>query len=67
VVTIFYNYIQKRYSVSYIVIIFKYFDTLRSFVISIEPFKKSPFSKSELGINSFINITSYQKESDDVT
>jgi hypothetical protein len=65
-VTIFYNFIQTRYSMSYISILVMYFDTINSFIITIELFKKSIFSKCEIWMYSTENTTIYQMESDDV-
>ena len=66
VMTAFYDLILTDFHCYNIVLII-YFDSIGRFVISIEPFKRSFFSEYGPSMNSSVNLSSYQMETDGVT
>jgi hypothetical protein len=66
VMTAFYDLILTNFH-RYNIVLIIYFDSIGRFVISIEPLKSFFFSEYGPRMNSSVNITSYQMESDGVT
>ena len=66
VITAFYDLVLTNFH-SYNIVLIICFDSIRRLVISIEPFKRSFFSEYGPSMNSSVNLSSYQMETDGVT